>query len=287
VRVRVNGVELFFDVDGARLVPRGGGLDERPTLLLVHGAPGFADHTGMKPALGALRDVAQLVYLDLRGCGRSESGPPASWTLDQWADDLFAFCQALGIERPIVLGESAGGMVVMSYAARHPEHPAAIVLSSTQARLDVPRVLAAFERRGGRAARDAAERFLTVGMEDGLADYARLCMPLYSGRPESSRPRPRAIYRAEVARSFHEPPDGTWLRTDLRDRLSRITCPTLVLGGEEDPVCPIEDQAEIAAGIAAESVRLERFAGCGHGPYDDDPERVLAAVRAFVREVAQ
>lgn len=287
MRVRINGVGLYFDVDGAQLDPAGGELIDRPTLVLVHGAPGFADHTGFKPTLGALRDVAQLVYLDLRGAGRSEAGPPERWTLEQWADDLRDFCDALGIDAPIVLGESAGAMVVMRYAARYPTHPAAIVLASGQARLDIPRVLRTFERRGGAVARNAAERFLTDDTPEALTEFARHCTPLYSAREDAGRQRPRAVVRPELARSFHAPPDGTWFRADLRDDLSRIERPTLVVGGEEDPICPIDDQADVAAAIRDELVRFERFAHCGHAPYDDDPARVLEVIRKFVRTAAR
>jgi proline iminopeptidase len=61
-----------------------------------------------------------VIYLDHRGNGRSDAGPKELWTLAQWGDDVRSFCDALGIERPIVLGVSFGGMVAMAYATRHP-----------------------------------------------------------------------------------------------------------------------------------------------------------------------
>src|SRR5262245_30678119 len=51
-------------------------------------------------------DCAQVIYLDHRGNGRSDAGPKEAWTLAQWGDDVRAFCDALGIEHPIVLGAS-------------------------------------------------------------------------------------------------------------------------------------------------------------------------------------
>ena len=71
MRVLVNGVRLFFDVEGASLVPDGAAMRQKPTLLLLHGGPGF-DHSIYKPAYSALSDLAQVVYLDLRGNGRSD-----------------------------------------------------------------------------------------------------------------------------------------------------------------------------------------------------------------------
>ena len=74
MHVSVNGVRLFFDVEGAKYVPDGPAMREKPTLLLLHGGPGF-DHSIYKPAYSALADIAQIIYLDHRGNGRSEDGP--------------------------------------------------------------------------------------------------------------------------------------------------------------------------------------------------------------------
>ncbi len=149
----INGVRLFFDVAGEKVVADGPQMRERPTLLLLHGGPGF-DHSMFKPSFAPLAELAQLIYLDHRGNGRSEHGDPALWTLDQWGDDVRAFCDALGIEKPIVLGYSFGGFVAQSYATRHPDHPAKLVLYSTTPVLDDGPVLDAFEfdwrRRGAR-----------------------------------------------------------------------------------------------------------------------------------------
>ena len=87
MHVSVNGVRLFFDVEGAKLVPDGPVMREKPVLLLLHGGPGF-DHSIYRPAYSALADVAQIVYLDHRGNGRSEDGPRESWNLAQWGDDV-------------------------------------------------------------------------------------------------------------------------------------------------------------------------------------------------------
>lgn len=90
-----------------------------------------------------------VVYLDLRGHGRSEWGGPADWSFEVCADDVRAFCDALGIARPVVYGHSLGGFVAMVYGARHPGHPGALVLQSTYARFDLSRIIEAFRRAGG------------------------------------------------------------------------------------------------------------------------------------------
>ena len=91
--------------------------------------------------------MAQVVYLDLRGHGRSEWGDPAEWSFEVCADDIRAFCDVLGIAKPIVFGHSMGGFVALVYGARHPGHAGALVLQSTMrairpapARRGVPRL---------------------------------------------------------------------------------------------------------------------------------------------------
>ena len=104
------GVRLFVDIEGPSHVPDGPHLREKPTLILLHGGPGY-DHSSFKPLFSALADVAQIVYVDHRGHGRSDRRPAAEWTLDTFADDVVKLCEALGVVRPIVLGQSFGGFV--------------------------------------------------------------------------------------------------------------------------------------------------------------------------------
>jgi proline iminopeptidase len=278
MRVRVGDCRLFFDVEGAKLVPDGPAMRERPTLVLLHGGPGF-DHSSYKPAFSALADAAQIVYLDHRGNGRSDRGPLEKWNLAQWGDDLRAFCDALGVEKPVVLGHSFGGMVAMSYAIRHPDHPGKLVLSSTTAKTRLDRVYAAFERLGGPQVREAARRYWESPGPETVADYAKLCIPLYNRAPRDPHADARTLWSFEVMFAFCGGEDH---RFDLRADLAKVRCPTLVLGGEDDPICPIEDQADIAAALPPEWVRFERFPGCRHGVFHDAPARAFALLREFL-----
>jgi proline iminopeptidase len=86
---------------------------------------------------------------------------------------LRALCDALGIEKPVVLGQSFGGMVAMEYAARHPEAPSKLVLSSTAARLDPLRICETLERLGGKEARAIGERYLGNPTPESTMEYLR------------------------------------------------------------------------------------------------------------------
>ena len=155
MRVSVGEVRLFVDFSGLGLVPDGPRMRERPTLVMLHGGPGL-DHSPFKqPHFSPLGEVAQVLFYDHRGNGRSDLGTADQWTLDTWADDVVRLCDALGIEKPIVFGASFGGFVALNYAVRHPDHPARLILSSTAAHIDLDRAFVMFERLGGVEARDA------------------------------------------------------------------------------------------------------------------------------------
>jgi proline iminopeptidase len=285
MHVSVNGVRLFFDVEGAKFAPEGPIMRERPTLLMLHGGPG-ADHSIYRPAYSALSDLAQIIYLDHRGNGRSDDGPRESWNLAQWGDDVRAFCDALGIADPIVLGASFGGMIALSYATRHPAHPAKLVLISTEAAGGsyVERRVELFERFGGpEAGALARRRFLELrGHPDqaSLDAWRRLAMPHYTRIPRDPDAARRMISRPEVLSWFSKPGGESSSFNMLADR---IQCPTLVLGGEDDPIHPIESQADIAAALPAHLVQFERFANCRHAVVPDAPERAMAVMRDFIQ----
>jgi proline iminopeptidase len=286
MHVLVNGVRLFFDVEGAKLEPEGPAMREKPTLLLLHGGPG-ADHSIYRPAYSALADIAQVSYLDHRGNGRSEDGPREGWNLAQWGDDVRAFCEILGIANPIVLGVSFGGMVALAYATRHPAHPSKLVLISTEAAggTHLDRRVELFERFGGpEVGALARRRFLEArGHPDqaALDAWRRLAIPLYFRRPRDPDMARRAVNRLEVQHWFVRP-GGESHSFNMFPDLGRIQCPTLVMGGEDDPMHPIESQADIAAALPAHLVRFERFADCGHAVIPDAPERAMAVIRDFI-----
>jgi pimeloyl-ACP methyl ester carboxylesterase len=286
MHVSVNGVRLFFDVEGAKLVPDGPVMREKPVLLMLHGGPG-ADHSIYRPAYSALADIAQIVYLDHRGNGRSEDGPPQNWSLAQWGDDVRAFCDVLGIVDPIVLGASFGGMVALAYATRHPAHPSKLVLISTEARGGSypDRRVELFERFGGpEVGALARRRFLEFHGHPDQASrdaWRQLAMPLYFRKPRDPDMARRAVNRPEVSQWFTRP-GGECDNFNMFPDLHRIQCPTLVMGGEDDPMHPIESQADIAAALQPHLVQFERFANCGHAVVPDSPERAMALLRDFI-----
>lgn len=279
MRVEIQrGIRLFVDIEGPGLVPDGASMREKPTLILLHGGPGY-DHSGFKPLFSRLADLVQIVYVDHRGHGRSDRRPASEWTLDTFADDVVRLCDALGIVRPIVLGQSFGGFVAQRYIARHPAHPAKVILSSTSHHMGLERKLAMFARLGGPAARAVAEAFWTNPNPQTWDDYNRVCKHLYNTTPQSAEAGERIVFNTEI---LFASAAGEQRTMDLRPGLARAQCPVLVMAGDADPVTPIEDALEIVAALPREWVRFERFANAGHGAWRDDPEAAFAALRRFI-----
>jgi proline iminopeptidase len=263
---------------GAKLSPEGDAKVERPSLLVMHGGPGF-DHSLMRMFFDRFADTHQVIYIDHRGNGRS-GGEPDTWTLARWGDDVHDFCRALGVEKPVVCGLSFGGMVAMSYAARHPEHPAKLVLASTAAKMDLDATNAAFERLGGPEARRIATRFWSEPSAEAAAEYMAVCMPLYNpGAVISEAVRKRAIMRTEVMFHFIQ---GEQRTMDLLPGLANVACPTLVTAGRLDPITPVSCSEAIAAALPAELAELVVFDEAGHGVHRDEPERAEAVLRQFL-----
>lgn len=284
MRIEVNGVRLFVDFEGPGLVPAGATMASRPVLFLLHGGPG-ADHSVFKPHYGdALRDVCQIVYLDHRGNGRSDEGDPADWTLAQWADDIAALCDVLEIERAVIHGASFGGFVAQSFATRHPQRVAGLILSNTAARVDFEAIYDAFARVGGAAAGDAARAYWGVPTSQTRQAFGEICVPYYARRPVDPDFWARINMKDPVALHFNGP-DNEMGRFDFRPALGRLTCPALVLSGACDPIMPPEFSSEIAAALTAADVQARCLEDVAHMPPIDAPETYFALLREFIARI--
>lgn len=272
------GVRLFVDIEGSQYAVDGPLLRQKPTLLLLHGGPGY-DHSGFRPFFSRFADIAQVVYYDHRGHGRSDARPAAEWTLDTLADDIVRLCDRLGIVKPIVLGQSFGGFVVQRYLARHAAHPGKVILSSTSHHYALERKVAGFARRGGPEAERAARDFWTTPTAETWAVYDRVCRKLYNTTPQDPEASRRIQFRPEI---LFASAGGEQRTMNLRPGLSDVQCPVLLMAGDDDPVTPMADAEEIAAAIAPRWLRFERFANVGHGPWRDDPARTEQVLRSFL-----
>jgi len=277
MKARVRGIQLFFDLEGAKLAPDGPWMRDRPTVVLLHTGPG-TDHSFYKDHVGpALAASAQVVYLDLRGSGRSDWSEPEYWTFDHWVEDVREFLEVLEIERPVVLGTAFGGSVALLLAARHPDAIGSLVLVSTVARYVHTRSIAVLDRLGGAEAGEIAARYFAEPSQATFAEFLRVCVPLYTREPLTPDALARVQMNFELV-MFWELDRSN--RFDLREEAGRVSCPTLVLAGEDDPSTTIAGAEELVAALPPDLARFERYPDTGHGVFRDRPE-AIELVRAF------
>lgn len=268
MRIQVDDVRLFFDVHGTKLVAEGPWMRERPTIVLLHPGPGF-DHGPFKVQIGPLlAERAQVIYLDQRGAGRSDPGRPEDHRIERWADDVYGFCTALRIERPIVLGLGFGGIVALDYAARYPDHPGALVLIAPVARMVPERSIEMYERLGGPEAAEVARRFYGDLDGRGFADFVRVCFPLLSTHDLIDDVIVRAHWSPEVLINWMR---GEAKELDLRQSLPLVRAPALVLAGEDDAYSPLESAREVADLLGGET-EFHSVPGARHSIIRDAPE---------------
>jgi len=191
------------------------------------------------PQLPALADRRRVVRYDHRGHGRS-SVPPAPYTLADLGGDVVALLDQLAVERFGIGGLSLGGMVAMWVAAHHPDRVESLALFCTSAFL--PPAQGWLDRA-------------TLVREGGMAAVAET-VPARWFTPAFAAAGPQVV-QAHREMLVATPVEGyagcceAISTMDLRPVLSRITAPTLVVAGRDDPVTPEPHAREIATGIEA------------------------------------
>jgi len=284
--IDLGGIRLWFDASGPSVLPDGDGVAERPTLIAVHGGPGL-DHINMKPTLAPLADHVQIIFYDQRGHGRSDRSTAEFWNLPTWADDLCRLCDALGLTKPVVLGSSFGGFVALAYAGLFPGHPGGVILTNTTGgRSDLPASVELFRRLGGDQAAAVAARDFAELTEESSAEFSRVCYPLYSSKPgfvEESRQRlARSIHTTEVNLHYFR---NEAARFDAWSVLPEVTCPVLILAGEDDPMCPLPVVEDLARQLPAATTRLIRLPQARHAVFRDRPDLAFPAVMNFLQDI--
>lgn len=278
MRVEVNGVRLFVEVDGIKFVDHGPSMVERPTVVLVHGGPA-ADHAIMKPFGSELSSDAQLVYYDHRGMGRSDAGSTDDWTLAQWADDLAGLIDALELDKPYIVGASFGGFVLQEFINRHPDKMSKAALLCTGVRSDPALSAAVFAKLGGQEAAEIATRFLS-GDLSAIPDYHRVCAPLYSSAGMDLDMMARIVARPETLEHFFRP-EGEWHQLNFAEGLKKAQCPTFVLHGALDPVVPLQLAREMFEALPADRSKFHVVEESGHGWFDK-PEEWASELKTFL-----
>ena len=288
MKLHVNGTTLFFDIVGSGL-DASAAFKQLPTMIILHGGPGF-DHHYLRPWLDPVSEVAQLVYVDQRGCGRSERHTHEYYQLGIMADDIVALCETLHIEHPIVLGQSFGGFVALSIAYRHPNFASGLVLFDTSPAwiggydLDALEQMVGGER--GKELREIAYRESTgQASDEELQRFEREIMPLYwhqGYKPEYLDSLYNAVpMNMDIATYMM----GTLSKEyDMRPHLSAIKTPALVLQGRYDWVTPMEGAVEMAREMP--NAQLHVFENSGHMVFIEEPDELVMVLKHWISSLA-
>ena len=183
----------------------------------------------------------------------------------------------------MLVGTSSGGRVAVACAARHPGLAGGLVLDSTLFESGLDESLDVFGRRGGPAAREAAARLLGGDRSpEALAAWKAHAMPLYTSASDGDMAArgARAMVNREVQAHFGRGECGP-LKVTAED-LDKVTCPVLILAGEDDPMSPAAAAQRVAASVQQAAVEIQVFADVGHGVFRQAPAEAFARLRAFV-----
>lgn len=282
MHIKINNVLLFIDIEGAGLVADGTVMRQKPTLILLHGGPG-ADHSIYKPAFSRLSGIAQILYLDHRGNGRSDESNADHWTLDQWADDLHGVITALGIEKPILYGASFGGFVAQAYACKYPDTLGALILCATSAQVDFEVIFDSFTNIGGPKAGEVARAYWSAPTPERRKTYFEVCLPHYAVSDPDPDMMARMIVKNPVAMHFNGP-ENEMGRFDFRAALSRVACPALILSGAKDPMMPVAFSETLLSSLGNATATHHTLAKAGHMIPADQPDAFFDLMRAFIKE---
>lgn len=249
-----------------------------PSVVLLHGITGHA--RTWDDEARALSARWRVLALDLRGHGDSDPAPDGDYSTATLADDLATFVDSLGLSQVSIVALSLGGRVAIAYAARHSASIRRLVI------VDIgPEIASSGRARVGGGMAGSPERFESVAR---AMDYTRAQNPRYA----------EALVRHRVEHGVRTLPDGgvTWkydraireaVRSgrwrdpiDLWPLWSAITCPTLIVRGEESDIL----SPEIARRMqdALPHAVLVDIPGAGHTVPGDQPRAFLDTVTEFL-----
>lgn len=244
--------------------------DPAVPLVLVHGHP--FDRSLWAPQIAAFAGSRRIVAPDLRGYGASPL-TPALTDFGQFADDIEALLDDLGVTSCVLGGVSMGGQIAMEYYDRHPRRVRGLVLSDTSPEAETP--------EGKRWRNALADRLLREGLR-GYADEVLEKMVSPAADPQvkahvhrmMTSTRPEGAAAALRARAE---------RRDHRELLARATVPALVVVGRDDEYTPVSGAESLHALLPDSTLCVVE--GAAHLPNLERPERFNAALAQFLARV--
>ena len=253
------------------------GAERRIPLVCLHTAGADArQYRGLMNAV-SVTDRFQVIAFDMPWHGKSS--PPEGWqdeeyrlTADSYTGIVMAFIAALGLERPVVMGCSIGGRVVLHLALRHPDAFRALIGLESSAHVDPYYDTSWLHRadvHGGEVAAGAVSGL--VAPQAPAADRWETLWHYMQSGP--------GVFKGDL---YFYGIDG-----DVRGELGRIDtkrCPLYLLTGEYDYSCTPEDTLAVARAVPGAKVTIMKE--LGHFPMSENPALFLSYLDPVLAEIA-
>jgi pimeloyl-ACP methyl ester carboxylesterase len=265
-----------IDIDGhsVHVVDSGG---DKPPLLFIHGLGGIWQNWLL--TLPAFMDTHRVVAFDLPGFGQSEVATEQS--IPEFARTADRLCAELGLDCPVVIGNSMGGFVGAELAVSFPTRVEKLVLISAaglsteyvarEPALAIGRAVAALTAKAGAGSHAVIRR----------KRLRRAVLQLVARYPERlSGPITAELVRGGPSPGFNES-FRELLGYSFRDKLAKIEVPTLIVWGRNDMLVPVEDAAEFEH-LIGENAQSVVFEDTGHLAMIERPSRFNRLLAEFV-----
>ncbi|MBQ6714197.1 MAG: alpha/beta hydrolase [Clostridia bacterium] len=251
---------MVVNIDGLNIeyTEKGNGI---PVLLLHGWGSSFDVYKGV---MSALEDRCRLVALNFPGCGNSDT-MENPWKLEDYCDLVLKFIKAVGLDNPILIGHSHGGRVILKLAGDKLLSPPKIVLLDSAGLIPKKSFKQKMRAKSFKAIKKVLTLPLIKNKSEGLLNKARAH---YGSADYNSAP---PVLRNTMV---------SLVNTDLRNIIHNITCPTLLIWGENDTATPLAD-AKILEKLISDA-GLCVIKGTGHYSFCEKPYEAHAILRSFI-----
>lgn len=260
--ILVNGVNLYFENYG----------EGAETLVFSHGL--LWSHKMFGAQVEELSKSYRVIAYDHRGQGQSEVKAP--YDMDTMTDDAIALIEKLGLGKVHFVGLSMGGFVGMRLAARRPDLIKSLILLETSANAEPVENLPKYKTLNGIVK--------WVGVIPPVANKVMPIMFAESWLANKANRESIKRWKNELMsnkRAITGPVEGVIYRKGVEDELTNITCPTLIIVGDEDIATKPEKAKFIQMAIVG--AKLHVIPGAGHSSCIEKPEVVNQLISEWLK----
>ena len=271
--VEINGLTVHYKEMG----------NGTPVFILLHGfgASEFSWREVMEP----LSESGRVIAYDRPAFGLTERPMEGNWTgtnpysVEGNVELLDGLMDELGVDKAVLVGNSAGAEVATAYALEHPERVEGLVLVDpavgsgrfppwASSLLSLPQI----RHIAPLLVRSFAGEMGNDTIRQAWHDPSRITPEVYEGyrRPLRADNWDKALYEFTIAGN----------PVDYSGRLANLTMPVLVVTGDDDRIVPTEESIQLSTEIPGSE--LEVLKDCGHVPQEECPDQFVRSVRAFL-----